>query len=642
MIRARLSKLSTRFYAIVALATLLTAVLSETLLSLAVENAYRMRHNHLGDVVAATVSLLADLEEQVVSGELTRADAQAEAKRILNTIRFGDSGYFFTFDHDLNILVLPVKQEWVGTNKAGYEDANGLKLYQELRDVAVRDGAGAVSYQFIKPGSSVAEEKIGFAQNFEPWGWIVGTGSYVSDIRAELATLRNISNAVLGGSLLVLLVLSTVLVRSVAKPLNGLVERMMSMREGNYDAPVPSIGARGEIGDMARTIDVFRQALQEREQLQAEQAAKDADIAREREEAHRKEREMEAREAASAEERRQEEERQRAEREAQRASVAAEQEQHRQEQELVVTALADSLKAISAGNLSTRIDAQFPEAYETLRQDFNQAVEKIAGLVGSIVEGSATITVESQNLNTAAAELSRRTESQAASLEETAAAITELSSSLDSSVHGATDAAKTVTRARERSVAGRDVVQRTIVAMSEIADSSDKISKITSVIDDIAFQTNLLALNAGVEAARAGDAGRGFAVVASEVRALAQRSSEAAREIAHLIATSGQQVESGVSLVNDSGSSLEEIEALVSNLDELVGAIADATTQQATGLSEISTAVNRLDQVTQQNAAMFEETSAAVMALQTQAQVLDQNSGSFTLGGDPRPVQRAS
>lgn len=286
---------------------------------------------------------------------------------------------------------------------------------------------------------------------------------------------------------------------------------------------------------------------------------------------------------------------------------------------------------MSSGDLSVRIAQTFPAGYETLRMDFNDAVSQIEDLVSSMVDGSSAIQCESQSLNCAAIEMSRRTESQAASLEETAAAITELSASVSNSTAGANDAAARVRKAREKSVAGKDVVQQTISAMAEISESSGKIARITSVIDGIAFQTNLLALNAGVEAARAGEAGRGFTVVASEVRALAQRSSDAAREIAELIDTSGQQVESGVSLVNDSGRSLDEIETLVASLDDLVSGIAESSAQQSIGLSEISTAVNRLDHVTQQNAAMFEETTAAVNALQSQAENLDQSSASFKL-----------
>lgn len=301
----------------------------------------------------------------------------------------------------------------------------------------------------------------------------------------------------------------------------------------------------------------------------------------------------------------------------------------------------DAVEDLAAGRLDRRLDMVMPGDLEQLRLNFNGALARMAELVGTIVESARAIQGEAESLANASAELGRRTETQAASLEETAAAINQLASSVESSSTGAKTAASAVSRARHRSTEGREIVEQAVQAMHDIAHSSDQISKITSVIDDIAFQTNLLALNAGVEAARAGETGRGFAVVASEVRALAQRSSEAAREIAELIATSGRQVKEGVELANDSGQALSEIDGLVAELDTLVHAIANSAAEQAMGLNEISTAVNQLDQVTQQNAAMFEESSAAVEVLREQATSLADESAVFSLGeGNPDTALR--
>ena len=290
----------------------------------------------------------------------------------------------------------------------------------------------------------------------------------------------------------------------------------------------------------------------------------------------------------------------------------------------------EAITELSRGNLATSLPHEMPGELNDLRNNFNSSLGRLAALIQQITLGIDNMQNEVDGIASASEDLGRRTESQAASLVETASAITQLSSSVENSAVGAKDAAQSVARARSRSGEGRAVVEQTINAMADISKSSDEISKITSVIDDIAFQTNLLALNAGVEAARAGESGRGFAVVASEVRALAQRSSEAAREIANLIDTSSNQVKSGVSLVHESGTALKEIEGLVSQVDGLVQDIANSAQEQSVGLSEINKAVDQLDQVTQQNAAMFEESSAAVTMLKTQAQNLYKETNQFS------------
>ncbi|WP_339107766.1 PAS domain-containing methyl-accepting chemotaxis protein [Thioclava sp. GXIMD4216] len=288
-------------------------------------------------------------------------------------------------------------------------------------------------------------------------------------------------------------------------------------------------------------------------------------------------------------------------------------------------------EAMNRGDLSQRLHVEVPPELEKLRDDMNNSLEQISSLISSIVESAMTLNVETLSLTQAGDKLGQRTEAQAASLEESAAAINQLAASVKSSADGARQAEKSVGSARVRAENGRQIVQDTIVAMNAIAQSSQAISRITSVIDDIAFQTNLLALNAGVEAARAGETGRGFAVVASEVRALAQRSSKAAQEIAELISTSEKQVTSGVSLVNQSGVSLQEIQDVVVLLDQAVRDIANSAAEQSIGLNEIQTAVNQLDQVTQQNAAMFEEASATTRVLQNMAEALARESSKFIL-----------
>lgn len=303
----------------------------------------------------------------------------------------------------------------------------------------------------------------------------------------------------------------------------------------------------------------------------------------------------------------------------------------------VVDKLSVGLRELSSGNLTGVIEDAFAEEYEQLRVDFNEAAARLKNAIGEVVINAASIGEEADGISASVADLSKRTESQAATLEQTAAAMHQLTSSVASSAQGAASAAKIANDARQNAQASSGVVRETADAMKEIEASSQEVTKIISVIDDIAFQTNLLALNAGVEAARAGSAGRGFAVVASEVRALAQRCLEASNEISSLISASGQHVERGVSLVSKTASELENIAASVLEISDNVGQIAQASSEQSHGLSEINEALNQLDQATQQNAAMSEETSAAAQALSSEARHLTEVTQKFQTGeGDRR------
>jgi len=301
-------------------------------------------------------------------------------------------------------------------------------------------------------------------------------------------------------------------------------------------------------------------------------------------------------------------------------------------QELVVNKLAGGLKALSEGNLMASITSPFDQEYEGLRADFNSALDKLTATMQKIMSTASSIQNGAVEMSQASDDLSKRTENQAAALEETAAALDEVTATVQQTAKAAQDARTVVASANNDAETGGQVVRQTVEAMGSIKESSEKISQIIGVIDEIAFQTNLLALNAGVEAARAGEAGRGFAVVASEVRALAQRSSDAAKDIKDLISDSAQHVQMGVNLVDQTGTALDKLVSQVSNVDSLVSEIASSADEQATGLAEVNSAVNDMDRVTQKNAAMVEESTAACYNLTNESNDLSRMVQHFKVG----------
>ena len=301
-------------------------------------------------------------------------------------------------------------------------------------------------------------------------------------------------------------------------------------------------------------------------------------------------------------------------------------------QAAVVAALGQALDRLAQGDLVGRLSAEVTPEFQKLKDDFNNAVGILEQTMSRVAGATDGIRSGSDEIGVAADDLSRRTEQQAASLEETAAALDEITSTVRRSAAGAKQASEVVAGAKTEAERSGVVVDQAVAAMGEIETSSREIGNIIGVIDEIAFQTNLLALNAGVEAARAGEAGRGFDVVAQEVRALAQRSADAAKEIKALISSSSAQVSQGVTLVGQTGDALRGIVAKVAEIDGLIVQISASAEEQATGLHQVNTAVNQMDQVTQQNAAMVEQTTAATHSLKGQTAELVGLISAFRVG----------
>ncbi|MBY3598451.1 HAMP domain-containing methyl-accepting chemotaxis protein [Rhizobium bangladeshense] len=384
-------------------------------------------------------------------------------------------------------------------------------------------------------------------------------------------------------------------VLGIANPIRRIATAMKMLSDGDLQSEIPYAGRADEIGTMAAAVEVFRQNAINVLRLEQEASASRS--------------QTEATRAAGQE---------RSEREAQQLRFAT-------------TTLGGGLRRLADGDVSFQLTEPFAAEYEQLREDFNASLRQLRTAIGAVLQTVHSIDNGTREIASGAQDLSKRTEQQAASLEETAAALDEITANV-ATASKRTDEARNVAQeanvSAERSAA---VVCQAEQAMRRIEDSSDQISNIIGVIDEIAFQTNLLALNAGVEAARAGEAGKGFAVVAQEVRELAQRAATAAKEIKGLIQKSSVEVGTGVRLVLETGQTLKSIGDHVAEINQLMSAIATSAREQSTGLAEINTAVNQMDQSTQQNAAMVEQSTAAAASLSGEASRLRELVDQFRL-----------
>lgn len=383
----------------------------------------------------------------------------------------------------------------------------------------------------------------------------------------------------IGAGLASAIVLLVLLMQNIARPLNRMSEVVGRLVAGDRSVALPGLSRTDEIGNLARALDRFKDLFA------ADHARAEADQAR----------------AAAT--------------------------------QTTIDAIGGGLAALAQGNLTYRVPENGIGEFAKLHADYNAAVAALSGALGQIADGCNTIKLGTTEIAAAASDLSDRSEQQASSLAETARTLAEFTGTVKITADNARQTSGRLAVARDTAGRVEDIARRAVEAMRSIEGSSRQMAEIVNVIDGIAFQTNLLALNAGVEAARAGESGKGFAVVANEVRALAQRSADAAKDIKALIGTSSDQVGGGVSLVESSGDALRQIVSEVTAVSNLVEEIAEAAEKQANGIAEISGMVAAMDSFTQQNAAMVEETSAGTRNLSVETESLVQQVARFSVNG---------
>jgi methyl-accepting chemotaxis protein len=487
----------------------------------------------------------------------------------------------------------------------------------------------------VTPQISQLQQALGaarqeLADNFEM------TKNYV-----ESSIVSTLFNQKIIGALTLLVggLIAFFVARSISNPITALTKGMRELAEGNFGVVLPGLKRKDEVGDIAKAVETFKvKASEKAEREAAEKAEQDRQAEVERQAAlTRMSDEFEAAVGGIVQSAVAGDFSKRVALEGKTGLVLNVGTSINSLCDNVAKALNDLIKmlgALAEGNLSQRITAEYQGDFAELKNNANTAAERIGQIVGQIKQSAREVSDASAEISGSTTDLSQRTEEQAASLEETSASMEEIAATVKKNAENAQMANQSTAKARDVADRGGEVVAKAVAAMAQIESSSGKISDIIGVIDEIARQTNLLALNAAVEAARAGEAGRGFAVVASEVRTLAQRSSQAAKDIKDLITNSNGQVRSGVELVNKAGAALGNIVESIKEVAALVSDIAGASIEQSTGVEEVNKALTQMDEVTQQNSALVEENAATAKTLEHQAKNMDERVAFFRLDAD--------
>ena len=602
-----LSKLSIsrQFMLLGGFGALITFVAVAIGLSATYDVGLRAKEAEVRSLVTTAVTITGGFVHQAQEGKLTTAEAQQEAEAVISSARFNNGNYFFVYDYADNRLVYP-DRALIGTDHDGAQNADAMATAAPLIAAAKAGHPIYWRHAFLKAGQATPQPMISYALAVPAWGWAIGSGLYIDDLRVRLLhDLANLAMIILP-LFAILIIVMVLLRRAISRLLVARAESLERIAKGTLDTPIPGQNRRDDFGRMAQTLETFRQSAIEKLRLEREAE--------------------ETRALATAE----------------RARVDSERTEAARLQALVVTALAQGLERLSSGDLLFRLSKPFSAEYEKLRTDFNVAMDKLQETMKEIILNTEGVRSGAGEITQASDDLAQRTGRQAAGLEKTAAALDQITVMVRRTAQGAQEARDLVSAAKTDAEQSGMVVHETITAMSSIEASSKQIGNIVGLIDEIAFQTNLLALNAGVEAARAGEAGRGFAVVATEVRALAQRSAEAAKEIKALISTSSQQVDTGVKLVGETGRALARIVDQVGRLNQLVADIAHSAQEQAAGLSDVNAAVSQMDQVTQQTVTKVAEATAASHDLVSEAEALTRLTGQFQIGALQERVPQRS
>ena len=651
---------------------------------------YEQKEAELKHITQTVTSYIGDLDARHKAGELTKEQAQLLAIETIKAMRYGDGDYFWINDREPKMIMHPVNAKLDGQTLGHIKDPNGVYLFNEFVKVVNQSGSGYVAYAWPKPGYEVPQPKLSYVEHFKAWDWIIGTGVYIDDLQSILINQVVQLLAMVAFLVVIVLLVSWRIINAIVKPLNAFVTASKHVQlHGDFNARVKVV----QMDEVGQVANVFNELLASTQTAIAEanrvmnaiskgqfdkrittdlkgdlnilkqgvngsadsvdftmselskvmKSLYNGDFSIQMDERVEGEFRTVVQNAMSA----------------MNATVDGiikvmdKMENGKFQRRVEVEARGDMLRlknginrsmdalenamkditrivvAQSEGDLTHKISADYHGELRVLKDAINTTADKLVEVVVHAVETSQIVSGAAQEVSDGSTSLSQRVQEQAASLEQTSATMDEMSSVVQSNTKNARQTAQVAMDVQNKASQGAAVMKQTIEAMNSIQESSHKIGDIVSLIDGIAFQTNLLALNAAVEAARAGDHGRGFAVVAGEVRALAQKSADAAKDIKRLINESVGRIDQGTKLASESGEVLKEINDSINGVAEMINQIAQASSEQADGIKQVHNAIEQIDGVTQQNAALVEETSAAAESLSEQARILQQDMAFF-------------
>ncbi len=598
------------------------------------ESLDQFKRTEIQSVVQAGASVVQNFYDLAQSGAMSTEQAQTAALDTLRHMRYQGEEYLFVDNYDYVNIMHAYQPEKEGTDRKAVKDGNGKLYLDEMITGAKASGSYFVAYAFKDKDGSF-KPKVTYAQAFKPWGWVIASGVLLTTVEAIFWQAATTSAVITLSVMALVLVLGAFIVRAIRRPITALTSDMTRLAHNDFAVDLKGQDRKDEIGDMVRAVAVFREnGLKMHHMTEAEAARIIADEATRRDM-------MSALQAAFGD--------------VVDAAIAGDFSKRVDAQfsdnelnslagsvnslvETVdrgITATGKVLTALAQTDLTQRVQGEFQGAFKRLKDDTNLVGDTLTDVVSRLQSTSRTLKTATGEILAGANDLSERTTKQAATIEETSAAMEQLASTVLQNADRAKQAsvnAGEVTRTAEQ---GGAVMEKANQAMSAIEASSGKISNIIGLIDDIAFQTNLLALNASVEAARAGDAGKGFAVVAVEVRRLAQSAASASADVKVLIEQSASEVGLGSKLVSDAAARLAAmLEAARAN-NQLMDGIALESREQASAIEEVSIAVRTMDEMTQHNAALVEQTNAAIEQTEAQASELDQIVAVFTTVEEP-------